>query len=338
MLCRTTIAAPRGANGGVSTLTVGGGLILEPLLEHSRFQQPAPTPKLTVLPVLTCLLTWVLFLLVAGPAIAEPTADQSGPHLVIRGDLIQGGLVRGEVAAGTLLTLNGREVPVTPDGLFVLGFGRDEVPRQHLVLTSPQGEVHRVEWTLEQRKYDIQKVTGIPRRIMEPSAEDLQRINEEIALTTAARKRLSDLRDFAGTFIWPAVGPLTGVYGSQRVYNGEAGRPHFGLDIAAPRGAPVVAPAGGRVSLAHHDMFYSGGTVILDHGMGLSSTFIHLDAVLVEPEQRLQQGELLGRVGASGRATGPHLDWRMNWFDVRLDPQILMRGIPMPPAVPSTQE
>jgi hypothetical protein len=270
------------------------------------------------------------------PVTGDVTALQATPvngGVSYRGELLQGGLLRGTVAPGTQLQLNGREVAVAEDGTFVCGFGRDEPLRQVLDLVTPQGDKQQVVWMLGARNYDIQKVTGIPQRIMSPNQKDLDRINEELALTTAARKVFSSSKDFNVEFIWPAKGPISGVYGSQRYYNGEAGRPHFGLDIAAPRGAPVLAPAGGQITLAHKDMFYSGGTVILDHGMGLSSTFIHMDEVLVEQGQRVEQGDQIGRVGASGRATGPHLDWRMNWFEVRLDPQILMQGIPMPKTV-----
>ena len=117
---------------------------------------------------------------------------------------------------------------------------------------------------------------------------------------------------------------MTGVYGSQRVYNGVPKSPHYGVDIASPTGTPVIAPAPGNISLVEPNLYYSGGTLILDHGHGLSSTFIHLSAVSVELGQRVEQGEKIGEIGATGRATGPHLDWRMNWFKVRVDPQLLM--------------
>ena len=130
-------------------------------------------------------------------------------------------------------------------------------------------------------------------------------------------------------FIWPARGVISGVYGSQRFFNGKARRPHFGLDIAAPTGTPVYAPAGGKVTLVQN-LYFSGWTVILDHGHGLSSSFLHLDAAVVEVGQYLEQGALLGRIGATGRVTGPHLDWRMNWRNQRVDPGVLVSGQPQP--------
>ena len=136
--------------------------------------------------------------------------------------------------------------------------------------------------------------------------------------------------DFAGEFQWPLIGPITGVFGSQRVYNGVPKRPHYGVDVAAPVGTPVSTPAPGTVTLAHADMFYSGGTLIIDHGYGVSSTLMHLSKVLVAVGDEVVPGDIVAEVGAAGRATGPHLDWRMNWLNVRIDPQLLVSPMPMP--------
>ena len=130
-------------------------------------------------------------------------------------------------------------------------------------------------------------------------------------------------------FVWPIEGRITGVYGSQRVYNGVAGRPHYGVDVAAPVGAEVNAPAAGRIVLAHNNMFYSGGTLIIDHGHGLTSSFLHLSKILVEEGQEVQGGELVAEVGATGRVKGPHLDWRMNWRGARVDPELLVPEMPL---------
>ena len=129
-------------------------------------------------------------------------------------------------------------------------------------------------------------------------------------------------------FVWPLEGTITGVYGSQRIYNGVPKSPHYGIDIAAPQGELVRAPAPGVVTLVHPDMYYSGGTLIVDHGHGLSSTFIHLSESLVEIGQRVEAGEVIAKVGSTGRSTGPHLDWRMNWFDVRIDPRLVLEALP----------
>ena len=129
-------------------------------------------------------------------------------------------------------------------------------------------------------------------------------------------------------FQWPTEGIITGVYGSRRFYNGKAGRPHYGIDIAAPQGSHVVAPASGTITLVHDNMYFSGGTIIMDHGHGISSTFIHLHKSHVKVGDKVEQGQLLAEIGSTGRSTGPHLDWRMNWFDQRLDPQLLVDGLP----------
>ncbi len=177
---------------------------------------------------------------------------------------------------------------------------------------------------IAKRDYRIQRIDGLPPRKVTPKAEDLKRIRQETALVKAARRRDDPRTDFMRGFIWPAKGRVSGVYGSQRILNGQPRRPHFGVDVAGPVGTPVVAPADGVVTLVHPDMFFSGGTLVIDHGHGLSSSFLHLSEVLVKEGQRVKQGELIARIGATGRVTGAHLDWRMNLFDTRIDPQLLV--------------
>ena len=149
-------------------------------------------------------------------------------------------------------------------------------------------------------------------------------MTKETAAVKAARKEHLEIYNFLQTFKWPLIGPITGVFGSQRVYNGEPGRPHYGVDVGAPVGTKVYAPAGGKVTLAYDDMYYSGGTIIIDHGYGISSSFLHLSMVLVDEGEKIKQGDLIGKVGKGGRANGPHLDWRMNWYKRRLDPELLV--------------
>ncbi len=250
--------------------------------------------------------------------------------LQYHGVLSSGGMIRGKAPVGATLTLNGKAVDVSEEGFFVLGFGRDTSGEQVFEASLPGKPAWRETWQVPERNYQIQRIEGIKQNIMSPSEENLKRIREEVAMTRKARQVKSTQPHYRSDFIWPLSGPITGVYGSQRFYNGEPRRPHFGIDIAAPTGTPVVAPASGVITLSHPDMFYSGGTIILDHGMGVSSTFIHLSRVLVEEGQKISQGDILGEVGAGGRATGPHLDWRINWYDERLDPGLLMQAVPMP--------
>lgn len=244
--------------------------------------------------------------------------------LTLNGELTQGSLVRGSVSVGSKIDVDGRSVRVSESGEFVVGFSRDAKLTQKLTEMPVSGDpiVHTIQ--LQKRDYNIQRINGISKKIMSPSSASLKRIRDEAALVKKARKDDKVRLEVFGNFIWPLDGPVTGVYGSQRVYNGKPGRPHYGLDIAAPTGTPVRAPAGGVVVLAHDDMFYSGGTLILDHGHGVFSTFIHMHKVLADVGQEIKQGDVIGQVGATGRATGPHLDWRMNWFGVRVDPRLLL--------------
>lgn len=261
---------------------------------------------------------WVLaisLLLWSAAALAETT---------LSGDFVQGGLVQGQVAPGSRVVLDGRPVRVSADGVFIFGFHRDASDRALLEITAPDGALDRRTLEVAVRDYAIQRIDGLPPKMVTPPPETLARIRREIAEIKAARAQDRPDTDFLSGFVWPAQGRISGVYGSQRILNGEPRRPHFGIDIAAPTGTPVVAPADGVVTLAVTDHYYTGGTVILDHGHGLSSAFLHMDSVTVKPGDRLRQGDPMGTVGSTGRSTGPHLDWRINWFDRRLDPALLV--------------
>ena len=249
-------------------------------------------------------------------------ADVADP--IIDGEWSQGSILRGKLSAGSDLRFLNREVPVMPSGEFVIGLGRDFPSRAELTVISAEGERKDFIYSVTSREYQTQKVTGVPAKTVNPSAEYLSRIRKEAAEVATARKVLTTRQDFRSSFDWPLIGPITGVYGSQRFYNGVPKRPHYGVDVAAPTGTKVKAPAGGVVILANKDMFFSGGTLIIDHGYGLSSTFMHLSKILVVANQEVRQGDLIAEVGATGRATGPHLDWRMNWFDQRVDPTFLV--------------
>jgi len=253
----------------------------------------------------------------------------STSELTLKGELKQGSLIVGKTLPGSSVSLNEQMLKVTSGGLFVFGFHRDAPAQQVLTVTGADGKTSRHDLNIIARQYAIQYIEGIPKKIMQPSNKDLQRIRREIAMVRKARTVDSDQLAFSEPFIWPTQGPITGVYGSQRYYNGEPRRPHYGIDIAAATGTDVVAPASGIITLIHPDMFYSGGTIIMDHGFGISSTFIHLSEVLVSEGQPVKQGDVIGKVGQSGRSTGPHLDWRINWFSHRLDPAFLI-GLQMP--------
>lgn len=266
------------------------------------------------------MLTRICMLLLAAMAGSVSALELQGP-------LQQGAMVLGRVAPGSRVWLDEQPVKVSADGVFVIGFDRDAKPQWALRAAGPEGEQQRA-LQISPREYNIQRIEGIDRKIMSPSEEALKRIRKEAAEVRSARGQHVERRDFAGEFKWPLLGPITGVFGSQRVYNGVPSRPHYGVDVAAPVGTPVSTPAPGVVTLAHPDMFYSGGTVIIDHGYGVSSTLMHLSKVLVEVGQEVTPGDIVAEVGAGGRATGPHLDWRMNWYKARIDPALLVPAMP----------
>ena len=264
------------------------------------------------------LFLWLLPL--AAPAVAAPV------HL--EGDAIQGGLMRGRAAPGSEAWLDDKPVRVAADGRFVIGFGRDHGPRARLRVRAPGGGSHLRELGIEKHVYRIQRIDGLPPKMVTPSAEALKRIRRKAKLIRAVRRLDTPETWFASGFVWPAKGPITGVFGSQRVLNGEPRRPHYGIDIAAPAGTLVTAPAAGRVALAETDLYFTGGTVMVDHGHGVTSVFSHLRDVTARVGQILARGDPLGTIGASGRVTGPHLDWRVNWFAERLDPALLVGPMP----------
>lgn len=271
--------------------------------------------------MIRALCTAVVILLAAASA---PRAAE----LTLKGAFVQGGLVFGQAAPGCMVTLDGRPLRLTDDGRFVFGFGRDAPETATLAVTAPDGSVETRALTVDRRNYDIQRIDGIAREYVTPPEEVLARIRADAEAAAKARELDRPESDFDSGFIWPAEGRISGVYGSQRILNGEPRQPHYGVDIAAPVGTPVKAPADGVVTLAHPDMYFSGATLIIDHGHGLSSTFLHLDSIEVEVGRRVRQGEVVARLGASGRVTGPHLDWRMNWREERIDPALLVPPMP----------
>ena len=271
------------------------------------------------------LVRFLLSLLVLGflyVASAHSEPGYAGP--TYKGEWRQGGIILGQTTPGSAVVVDGKAVLVSPEGDFVFGIGRNHTAPVSIKTSHPKSGSVIQAFEVASREYRIQRIEGVKQKHVTPPKSVLERISKEAKKVRRARTREDKRVDFTGAFIWPAKGPLTGVYGSQRVYNGVPKSPHYGVDIASPTGTPVIAPAPGIISLVEPDLYYSGGTLILDHGHGLSSTFIHLSAVSVELGQRVEQGEKIGEIGATGRATGPHLDWRMNWFKVRVDPQLLM--------------
>ena len=267
----------------------------------------------------------VIVLMAAGPgqALQRSAPPTAGSAFGLHGALVQGALVRGRAPVGTQsLTLDGRAVPMAPDGRFLLGLDRDAPAAARLAARLADGREIAADLLIARRGWRIEHL-GMARPTGGPTPE-FQRLRDgELARIVAARAQRSDSMGWAQRFIWPARGRLSGVFGSQRIYRGGVpAADHSGTDVAAGAGAVVVAPADGVVVLAPPPMFsLEGNLVILDHGLGLSSAFLHLARVSVRPGQRVRQGEAIGTVGATGRATGPHLHWGLVWNGARIDPE-----------------
>lgn len=254
----------------------------------------------------------------------------------LEGDAVQGGLMIGYAPWSDKVTLDDRPIPIS-GGYFLLGFDRDAGPSSRLVVHKKRmrpADVRRFPFVMslevEKRDYDIQRIDGLPRRKVTPHPEDLIRIRAEGRLMRDARSGKALRLGFLSGFVWPARGRISGVYGSQRILNGKPRRPHFGVDIAAPTGTPVRAPADGRVTLVHPGMFFNGKSIVMDHGLGLTTVYIHLSDASVEPGQLVKQGDVIGKVGATGRATGPHLHWGARVRNIEIDPALLVEGMPQP--------
>ena len=257
----------------------------------------------------------------------EALSSQEQVNVVLNGKFTQGALLRGQAPAGSKVTLNGETVQTNKDGKFVVGFEREAPLQQTLVVKLDNGQKWQRDITLEKREYNIQRIDGLEQKMVSPPAEVTARIKQDNINVANARSGNTDLDALFTRFEWPAKGVISGVYGSQRILNGVPKWPHYGLDIANETGTPVYAPVDGVVTMAN-DLYYSGNTLILDHGMRVFSTFLHMDTITVEVGETVKQGEQIGTIGSTGRSTGPHLDWRINLGNTRLDPQTIISGSP----------
>ncbi|MFD3398264.1 M23 family metallopeptidase [Alteromonas macleodii] len=257
----------------------------------------------------------------------EALSSQEQVNVVLNGKFTQGALLRGQAPAGAKVTLNGETVQTNKDGKFVIGFEREAPLQQTLVVKLDNGQKWQRDITLEKREYNIQRIDGLEQKMVSPPAEVTARIKQDNINVANARSGNTDLDALFTRFEWPAKGVISGVYGSQRILNGVPKWPHYGLDIANETGTPVYAPVDGVVTMAD-DLYYSGNTLILDHGMRVFSTFLHMDTITVEVGETVKQGEQIGTIGSTGRSTGPHLDWRINLGNTRLDPQTIISGSP----------
>lgn len=281
----------------------------------------------------TCLAPLAASTPIAEVLAARPSAAPAQRDFVLNGPLIQGGAIIGTVPRGTVsLSLDGAPIAIVADGTFLIAFDRDAPPTAMLVATLSDGSTIARTLTVAPRAWNIERLSTLP-RFTQPDAEFARLRAPELAAIAAARAIDAQSNGWRQRFAWPVVGRLSGMFGAQRIYkNGEAGAYHSGTDVARPTGTPVLAPADGVVILAvDHPFTLEGNLLMLDHGMGLNSSFLHLSRIDVHVGEHIQQGEQIGAVGMTGRATGPHLHWSLKWRDRRIDPLLLAGPMPTAP-------
>lgn len=252
-----------------------------------------------------------------------PVPEAVDHRIVFPQSVPQGALVIGKVPAASTVVYDGRQLRTTGYGTVVLGVDRREEGPLQVDVTRPDGSRETASITVTPRDWALEVINGVPPKTIDPPKTVAARIAREAAAVREARTRDDARTGFTQDFIWPVHGRISGRFGSGRIYNGQPGAGHSGMDIAAPAGTPVKAPAAGVITLAD-DLYITGGTILLDHGHGVTSNFLHLSRIDVEVGDSVEQGEVIGMVGATGRATGPHLHWGMNWFDVRVDPLLVL--------------
>ena len=239
------------------------------------------------------------------------------------GKFIQGHFIVGLTEIKSKIFIDDKEIKVSKDGYFVFGIDRDR--KFDLIITKIiNGKKEKITKKIYKRKYQIQRIDGLDEKKVTPPEEVYNRIKNENNKIGKARSINSDLVFFKNQFIMPVKGIVTGVYGSQRILNGKPKWPHYGIDIAAKKGTKIKSSGSGVVTMAEKDLYYTGGTIIMDHGHGISTIYSHLEKVMVNVGDEIKQGEVIGTVGSTGRSTGPHLDFRVNWFQTRLDPMTIL--------------
>ena len=241
------------------------------------------------------------------------------------GKFVQGHFIIGKTDSNSKVKIDKTEVRVSKDGHFAFGISRDR--KYDVVITvEKNGIKEKITKKVQKRKYNIQRIDGLEEKKVTPPEEVYERIKKENKLIAKARAVDTDLDFFKDKFMIPVDNAIiTGVYGSQRVLNGKPKWPHYGLDFAQKEGTKIKAMLNGIVTLAETDLYYTGGTIIFDHGHGISTLYMHMKDIFVQKGQKIKQGDIIGTVGSTGRATGAHLDVRLNWFDTRLDPMSVLK-------------
>ena len=242
-----------------------------------------------------------------------------------KGKFLQGNYIIGTTDPSAKIIIDKKKVKVSEEGFFVFGLDRDR--KFDVKITKiMNGKKEIIIKKVIKRKYNIQRIDGLPENKVTPPESVYKRIKEENNKIGKARSIDSDLTFFKNQFIMPVNGIISGVYGSQRILNGKPKWPHYGIDIAAKKGTMIKSSGSGVVTMAEEDLYYTGGTIIMDHGHGISTIYSHLENVLVSVGDQINQGDIIGTVGSTGRSTGPHLDFRVNWFQTRVDPMSLLKN------------
>ena len=252
-------------------------------------------------------------------AVLPARAQEKPARFSVTGAMTQGSLAVGTAPPGSLVALDGRPLRITADGRFSFGFAPDQTRASLVTVRYPDSGGDSRSFTPTARQYETQEVNGLPQKTVTPPPEVQARIAQEAEAVYLTRLNDTAGSDFLSGFDWPAPGILSGVFGSRRIDNGVPMAPHYGVDMAAPVGTPICAPADGRVSVSD-EHYLNGGFILIDHGQGVSTAYLHQSARLVKTGDTVRRGQRIGLIGATGRATGPHLHWAMNWFQVRLDP------------------
>lgn len=281
------------------------------------------TPSLKKLIAILIIFTPIATIASGGIANKNKNHNHKKPNYEFTGDLTQGGLVIAELPKGVKAQFSS-DIAKQFGNKLLIGFHRDEKKSHKLSLILPNGQTLIQKFDIKERKYKVQKINNLPKKMVTPPESVYKRIAEDNKAVKKARMEVIAECNLKEGWVVPSKGTITGVFGSKRVLNGKPKQPHYGIDIAAPKGTPVIAPRSGKVTLVHNDMYYTGKTMIVNHGCGLTSTFIHLDKIDVKEGDVVRKGQKIAEVGSTGRSTGPHLDWRVNLLDIRLDPQLLL--------------